>query len=177
MPLTILESGAQELNCTDSLEEFCAFGRRWKLEPNITRRILILGMRVRRDLGFRLWILSGGRSSEEQARLLRLWEAGDPRVVHRPARGSLHLVGAAADIGTDFTLSAGQWEIVGTMAETLRLQWGGRFPDPDNNHFQVPLSHTTVEEESWRPCGDCGFPPLRGPVFEEGRGSLTEHLG
>jgi hypothetical protein len=135
MPLT-LPNGAWLLDWPRTYGEWNQYLQRWELDPSVMVLALALGYYSQRVCGQRLWILSGRRSTSEQASLFaRAQAGGSTRPAAKPG-DSLHEIGLAFDVGTDRQLDGREWECVGRLGEALGLTWGGRFSAYDPNHFQ-----------------------------------------
>lgn len=96
------------------------------LKPEAQLRAYWL-VRSCREAGIPLMIISGYRSADLNSRV-------------GGARNSLHLQGRAFDVQvsgyTRDQIPAAWWSALGAWAETnLGLRWGGRFANPDVNHF------------------------------------------
>ena len=135
MPLT-LANGSWLLDWPRTWGEWNDYIDAWGVEPNVMILALALGYYAPRVCGQRVWIISGRRSSAEQAELYARAQAGRSTLPAARPGESLHEQGRAFDIGTDFALSEGQWRCLGELGEALGLTWGGRFSTPDRNHFQ-----------------------------------------
>lgn len=133
MAITKLSNGSWLLRAPTSAKEEREWLEVWQLQPEVQRKAWALGELSILEAGIRLWMLSGRRSPQEQARLRST-------VSSRPVadRGeSLHLSGEAFDVGTDHDLRRSDWERLTPLAECLGLRHGIEFTPPDPNHFDV----------------------------------------
>ena len=77
-----------------------------------------------------LWILSGWRSAQLQAYVNPL----EPASRHRPCpslAADLRVGDFPASTTTDY------WRVLGTLWKAMGGRWGGDFPTPDLNHFEL----------------------------------------
>jgi len=106
--------------------------------------------RVESELGLQLRISDGYRSFAQQDALYRQGRTAPGPVVTSVQGGeSYHNFGLAFDI---VPMNGGQpdygvdWEPIGTLGESLGLEWGGRWTSPrDRPHFQNDLGYSTTE--------------------------------
>lgn len=81
-------------------------------------------------------ITSGFRDPKKQASLFERWEAGDPSIVAKPAKNSLHCVtkwGKPAALAVDIATSNRQ--LAANIALAVDLKAGFFFNTPDPVHF------------------------------------------
>lgn len=136
LQLTTGSSGQpiQELGWPTSYNAWVDFVGRWGLQPDTAVRALALGYYASHILGLSLFIISGRRSSGEQA---ALWnQRGSRALPVAPPGSSLHETGQAFDVGASRTLTDSEWDAVGGLGRALGLTWGGTFRTPDRPHFQ-----------------------------------------
>lgn len=85
-------------------------------------------------------IISGFRSSEEQAKFYEQGRTG-PGMIVTNARQSVHNTGLAFDIGIFkngvYHRNGPEYTLLGEIGEKLGLIWGGRETDPDLPHFET----------------------------------------
>lgn len=133
--------GSWRLECAKSESELAEFAAHWKMRRSTALAALALGVRVRECLGFYLWIISAGRTCEQQQ---------DLEAAGRPAAScniSTHVIDSPARLATGFDIRGPVfdepiiWHSIGTIAQALALRWGGGsrilsngLPE-DLNHF------------------------------------------
>lgn len=102
------------------------------LDPRFKRQVIPFINTVR-SVGVPLIVISGRRSTSAQARLVN---AGITT-----ATRSRHLSGQAVDVQVRGLLRSQVppvwWDWIGRVGEWYGLRWGGRFRQPDLNHFDV----------------------------------------
>jgi len=115
----------------------CGISRRWSIAPHLARMLVRTNEFVRQAFsadGLRwpgLYILSGFRTVQRQAAV----NPDNPNSLHLrcPALAVDLRVGDAPASTTPIEL----WAIVGQRFKLLGGRWGGDFPVPDPNHFDV----------------------------------------
>jgi hypothetical protein len=97
-------------------------------------------LELAREQGINLEIVSAYRSPAEQDKLA----TSGAGVTKASALWSYHNHGLAFDIvpqeykaQVDWNPSGPLWPRVGAIGESLGLEWGGRWGDPDRPHFQL----------------------------------------
>ena len=88
-------------------------------------------------------IIQGTRTLEEQQRLYNQGRTTPGKIVTYAKPGqSAHNYGAAYDIGIfeggKYLPESKDYKTAGETGESLDLEWGGRFKNPDEPHFQLP---------------------------------------
>ena len=114
----------------------CGLSRQWRISFALAGMLVALDTRAAQIFsaqGLRwpgLWIISGYRSPTLQAQV-------NPR---QPASRHRECPALAADLRVgDFPASTTPeyWRLLGTLWKAQGGRWGGDFPTPDLNHFEV----------------------------------------
>jgi peptidoglycan L-alanyl-D-glutamate endopeptidase CwlK len=114
------------------------------LDPDVRKKAELLLDKAATH-GIKLRITQGFRSMHEQQRIYDQGRTTPGQVVtHSPPGYSWHEFGRAFDIcivtyqgdTTPKDVYDGPWELIGDLGESLGLEWGGRWKNPDQPHFQ-----------------------------------------
>jgi len=118
----------------------------------LATRLVELG----REQGINLEIVSAYRSASEQDALLK----SGAGVTKASALLSFHNHGLAFDVvpqeykaQVDWNPSGALWPRVGLLGESLGLEWGGRWSDPDRPHFQLSAAPIRELKDYWEKFG------------------------
>lgn len=93
-----------------------------------------------------LSVSSGFRSPAYQAQLRARWDRGDRAgLVVRPALSSKHTQGRAVDLQFKYLgelvpvaeTPMEYWRFLDDLLRPVGVRWGGRFRNPDPNHFEL----------------------------------------
>ena len=105
-------------------QELLAFLNRWQIREDLAHLALELGECYLRTVGSTLFIISGYRTFDEQARLiLQGRPAADPSVSNHTVLPAL-----AFDIASDPVPTKSQKQYLGQCARCIGLRWGGGSP-------------------------------------------------
>lgn len=112
--------------------------------PKLEEKINLLIQKMS-SLGFKVKVVSGYRSIEEQDKLYKIGRYGDKRKIVTNAMGgsSYHNYGLAVDLcfvkNEDLSWDeSNNWELLGKEGKSLGLEWGGDFKSfKDRPHFQI----------------------------------------
>lgn len=108
------------------------FASRWGLTLGFADRVIDWWLFVRR-LGLRLSIVSGRRSTEQQAELYRRYRLGSSKFPAARPGHSMHERGLAVDVRG----SAAAVQLAGRYAPYFGLLWGGLFRRADPIHIEL----------------------------------------
>jgi hypothetical protein len=116
------------------------------VDPELRRRLMLMmgDWNLAHAPQPRLMVVEAFRTKERQEQLYADYLQGGATAT---ARGhSLHEYGYACDMGfCDDVAVRMDWaevrfKLLGVLAERHGLVWGGRFPKPDLDHFQAPIT-------------------------------------
>ena len=89
--------------------------------------------------GYRVSVVSGKRSTAQQARLYARYKAGQSRLPAAPPGRSKHEQGNAVDVSINGNASSSvpwsTWQKVGAIGQQAGLRWLGQY---DRVHFELP---------------------------------------
>jgi len=110
------------------------FGLDWPFADKLAVFMLYLSV-----YGVNFTIVSGYRSDEKQAALLKRWEEGDREgIAYKPALTSKHSITEWDEPDSHaLDISSPKIQDLGWMAPHFGLKWGGNFRSPDYNHFYI----------------------------------------
>ena len=101
------------------------------------------------ERGIELQVSQAYRTPEQQDALL----ASGSGVTKAPGLLSYHNYGLAFDVVPkdyvnmkEWNPSGSHWPIIGSIGESLGLEWGGRWLEPDRPHFQIQSQAAPIRE-------------------------------
>lgn len=140
--LLILLNGYWELRCPRDERELIIVASHWTLDAGVASRVMSLGEWSLDCLGVRAWLISGGRTCQEQMKL-----QAKPGSMATDCARSTHVIdfpgqrwATGADLGFDRTLSVSEKQQLGREAERLGLRWGGG-SSKDRNGIPLDWNH------------------------------------
>ncbi len=117
----------------------CELARRWLLDATLAEMLVRLDRMARErfaatGIGWPgLWIISGFRSKEDQARL----NPSAPQSLHTRCPSLAVDLRLGSSFEGRLPGDDSIWQILGGMWQFMGGRWGGSFRDPDLNHFDL----------------------------------------